>query len=144
MTVSELPDTPDAMVDYIRQRSIAASPFTAFLGIDLLRCWEGEAELVMPIRAELTQHRGTIHGGVIGCLADNVCGYAAASLVGEVITSSYTLHLLAPADGERIRATARTVRAGGRLATVAADLFAEKGEGRALIATAIATFVVKR
>jgi uncharacterized protein (TIGR00369 family) len=132
------------MVAYIRERSIAASPFTAFLGIDLVRCWQGEAELVMPIRTDLTQHRGTVHGGVIGSLADNVCGYAAASLVGAVITSSYTLHLLAPAEGERIRATARTVRAGGRLATVTADLFAERGEESTLVATAIATFVLLR
>jgi uncharacterized protein (TIGR00369 family) len=132
------------MVAHIRERSIAASPFTAFLGINLVRCWQGEAELVMPIRTEHTQHRGTVHGGVLGCLADNVCGYAAASLVGAVITSNYTLHLLAPADGERIRATARTVRAGGRLATVTADLFAERGEDSFLVATAIAAFVVLR
>ena len=144
MNAPALPDTPDAMIAYIRERSIAASPFTAFLGIDLVRCWRGEAELLMPVRTELTQHRGTVHGGVIGRLADNFCGYAAASLTGAVVTSSYTLHLLAPADGERIQATARTVRAGGRLVTVAADLFAEQGDDSTLVATALATFVVRR
>ncbi|GHH19896.1 hypothetical protein GCM10008023_27190 [Sphingomonas glacialis] len=100
--------------------------------------------MVMPIRPDLTQHRGTVHGGVIGSLADNVCGYAVASVAGAIVTSSYTLHLLAPTIGERIRAFGRSIHAGGRLATATADLYAENGEDRTLVATAFATFVLFR
>lgn len=138
----DLPKTEAAMLAYLRERSLGASPFTRYLDIDLVHCWAGEAELVMPIRAELTQHRGTVHGGVIGSIADNACGYAIASLAGAVVTSSYTLHLLAPSTGEMLRAVGRTLKVGRRLATASADVFAETGGERILVATALATMAL--
>jgi hypothetical protein len=34
------------------ERSVPASPFTSLLGIELLRCWDGEGELLLPVRSE--------------------------------------------------------------------------------------------
>jgi acyl-coenzyme A thioesterase PaaI-like protein len=55
------------------------------------------------------------------------------------VTSSYTLHFLGPALGERLRAKGRVIRAGKRQVTVQADIFAEEGEDSKLVATALAT-----
>lgn len=60
----DLPDSPDAIVDLFRTRSIDGSPFARFLAIDLVAAFDGRAELTLEPRPELSQHRGTIHGGV--------------------------------------------------------------------------------
>ena len=84
---------------------IKTSGFTQILAATPVRCWQGESELVIELAPHLTQHHGFAHGGVIGAAADNACAWAAASVAGDVVTSSYTLHFLGPALGERLRAT---------------------------------------
>ena len=42
--MNELPDTPEGMLRFMQQRSVEASPFAKFLGIEIVRCWNGEAE----------------------------------------------------------------------------------------------------
>ena len=121
------------------KQSVQKSGFTTLLAARPIKCWEGESEILLDLRPELTQHHGFAHGGVIGALADNACAWAAASVAGDVVTSSYTLHFLGPAVGERLRARGRVIRAGQRQATVQADIFVEKGENSKLIATALAT-----
>ncbi|WP_395701555.1 PaaI family thioesterase [Aquabacterium sp.] len=135
--------TPESMLAMFRERSVRASPFTAMLGIELLRCWGGESELLLPVRAELQQHHGTVHGGVLGVVVDNACGWAAASVAGPLVTAHYAVHLLAPARGERLRAVGRLIRAGQRSAVAAADVFAEaQGQAPKLVASGMASFAV--
>lgn len=134
--------TPESMLAMFRERSVRASPFTALLGIDLLRCWAGEAEAVMAIRPELQQHHGTVHGGVLGVVVDNACGWAAASVAGPLVTAHYTVHLLAPARGERLRAIGRLIRAGRRTAVASADVYAESDGRPLLVATGMASFAL--
>lgn len=140
--MNDLPDTPEGMLRLMQTRSVEASPFAKFLGIEIVRCWDGEAELVMPVRPDLTQHRGTVHGGVLGSLADNVCGYAIASRTGPVVTAGYTIHLLAPVQGDKVRAVGRVVRAGKRQAVAASDLYVEHGGSTTHVATALATMML--
>lgn len=91
------------------------SGFSTLLAAQPTKWWAGEAELVIPLRAELLQHHGYAHGAVVGAAADNACAWAAASLAGDVVTSSYTLQLLAPAKGARLRAKGKSsARASGR------------------------------
>lgn len=136
--MQDTPATPEAMLARLRT-AIATSGFTQLLQATPLYCWQGECELVIELRPDLKQHHGFAHGGVIGAAADNVCAWAAASVAGDVVTSSYTLHFLGPALGERLRAKAKVLRAGKRQITVAADVFAEHGAEVKLVATALAT-----
>lgn len=138
MSSDETPTTPEAMLERLHQR-IKTSGFTQILAATPLRCWQGESELVIELAPHLTQHHGFAHGGVIGAAADNACAWAAASVAGDVVTSSYTLHFLGPALGERLRAKGRVIRAGKRQVTAGADVFAEKAGESKLIATALAT-----
>lgn len=90
------------------RKSIAGSGFSTLLAAQPLRCWDGTAELVIPLSAQLTQHHGYAHGAVVGAAADNACAWAAASVAGDVLTSSYSVHLLALARGERLRAVGKS------------------------------------
>ncbi len=131
---------PEQMLARLK-RSVATSGFSTLLGMEPLRCWSGESELIIPLNPQLTQHHGFAHGGVVGAAADNACAWAAASVAGDVVTSSYTVHLVAPAKGERLRAKGQVLRTGRRQLTVRADVYAEAGDESHLVATALASVV---
>ena len=131
-------DTPERTLARLKQ-SVTGSGFSTMLGMEPLHCWAGESELAVELRPELTQHHGFAHGAVVGAAADNACAWAAASVAGDVVTSSYTLHLVAPAKGDRLRARGVVLKHGRRQLTVRADVFAETGNDSRLVATALAS-----
>lgn len=137
MQLTEMPADADEMLARLRE-SVTTSGFSSLLGAEPVHCWQGAAELVVPLTAQLTQHHGYAHGAVIGAAADNACAWAAASLAGDVVTSSYSLHLVAPARGDRLRAVGKVVNHGRRLITATAEVYAETGDERTLVATALA------
>ncbi len=90
-------------------------------------------------RHELTQHHGFVHGAVVGFMIDSACAWAAASLVGDVVTSEYKVNLLAPAIGERLICRSEVIKAGQRQAVCRADVFAVTNAAEKLVATGLAT-----
>lgn len=101
----------------------------ALLGATLGRVEPGEVEIELPFRAELTQQHGFFHAGVVGTIADSAGGYAGYTLMpagSSVLSVEYSMHLLAPADGQRLRATGRVVRAGRRLTVCDLGVAVEK------------------
>ena len=124
-----------------RLRSVALSNgFNAWLDIRLIAAGNGRVELEMPVRAELLQHHGFVHGGIIGTLADNACAWAASTLAGDVVTASYSLQFLAPAKAPLIRARAEIIKSGKRNVAVEAKVFAEtEGAEPKLVAVALAS-----
>jgi uncharacterized protein (TIGR00369 family) len=131
-------DTPEAALDYMNRVAVQGSGFTRFAGIEPLKVWEGESELTIALRDDLTQHHGFAHGAVVGLMADNACAWAAASVAGDVVTGSYTIHFLAPARGERLRAKGQVIKPGRRQVVVRAEVWAE-AEGVKPVLAAIAT-----
>lgn len=135
-------DSEAQVLDYMRKVAVGQSGFSTFLRLEPLRCWEGEAEIVMTVRPEMTQHHGFAHGAVVGLMADNACAWAASSAVGDVVTSSYTINFLAPAKGQRLRSRGTVIKAGRRQVIVRADVWAEsEGSAPILVAVAQATIV---
>ena len=53
-----LPDTPEAMRAHIEREGVAASPFTSFLGLEVVRCWQGTCELALLVLLRQTCARG--------------------------------------------------------------------------------------
>src|SRR5688500_3692207 len=96
-------DNETQVLEYMRKIAVGRSGFSTFLSLEPVRCWDGEAEILMTVRPEMTQHHGFAHGAVVGLMADNACAWAASSAVGDVVTGSYTINFLAPAKGERLR-----------------------------------------
>jgi uncharacterized protein (TIGR00369 family) len=121
------------------EQAIAISPFTNWVGTRLLDFDPGHVRIAATIRPEMTQHHGFAHGAIVGYMADTVCAWAAASVVGDVVTAEYKLNLLAPAVGEALTAVGTVIKAGGRQVVTRADVFAVKDGSEKIVATALAT-----
>ena len=115
------------------------SAFANLLGAELLDFEPGKVSLQVHSRPELCQHHGFLHGAVVGFMIDSGCAWAAASLVGDVVTSEYKLNLLAPAIGEKLICRSEVLKAGQRQAVCRADVFAVKDGVEKLVATGLAT-----
>ena len=75
-------------------------------------------------------------GGGTAALLDTACGFAAATVVGRVTASHFSMNCLRPAVGRLFVAKGTTVRAGRRQIFAKAELFAEDEQGeRHLVAT---------
>jgi uncharacterized protein (TIGR00369 family) len=62
--------------DAIAQGMSEAVPFAAFLGLDIARITDGEAVVILPERAELTNHVGSQHAGALFTVAEAASGAA--------------------------------------------------------------------
>ncbi len=134
--------SPEDSLAYMKRIAVAQSGFSNWLAVEPLKVWNGESELLLRVRDEMTQHHGFAHGAIVGLMADNACAWAAASVVGDVVTGSYSLNFLAPATGTTLRAKGTVIKAGKRQVVVRADVWSEGGEhGDKLVATALATII---
>lgn len=129
--------TPEEALAAFKSRDL--SGFFRLLGAEPTLWWKGEAELVIPLRPELLQHHGYAHGAIVGAAADNACAWAAASAMGDVVTSTYTIQFLAPAKGDRLRARGVVLRAGRRQVSCEAKVWCAEGDApEQLVAAALA------
>lgn len=135
-------ENEEQVLDYMKRIAVARSGFSSFLALEPVRCWDGEAEILMNLRPEMTQHHGFAHGAIVGLMADNACAWAASSAVGDVVTGSYTINFLAPAKGERLRSRGSVIKVGKRQVVVRADVWCESDNAASdLVAVAQATIV---
>ncbi|WP_375548436.1 PaaI family thioesterase [Oceanicaulis alexandrii] len=121
---------------------IKVQPFTRWTGLEVIKAEDGAVETRLVLRKDdMTQHHGFLHGGLVGFLADNAAAYAAATMVGDVVTSQFTVNFLSPGIGSAFRARAQVIKAGKRQVVVRVDIIAEQDEGEKLIAVAQATIL---
>lgn len=103
---------------------LASQPFSALLGAELLRLDTGHADVRVPIRDELLQQHGFVHGGVVSYIADNALTFAAGSMLGPgVVTSEFKINYLRPAKGAALTARATVVHCGRTQAVCRCDVF---------------------
>jgi uncharacterized protein (TIGR00369 family) len=104
------------------QRAPEAQPFSALMGARSARLVDGEAVLEVPMRKELLQQDGFVHGGVISYPADNAPTFAGGSVLGpEVLTQEYKIKYLRPPSGGTLVAEASVVSASKRQAVWRCD-----------------------
>lgn len=114
----------------------ASAAFNRMAGFEVVAAGDGEVELRMIWRDDLTQYAGHLHAGMIAALLDTACGFAAATVVGNVTASHFSMNCLRPAVGRSFIARGTTVRAGRRQVFARAELFAENEQGEtSLVAT---------
>ena len=122
------------------RRILASQPFSVLLGAELLAFQEGSVELKVPLRAELQQQHGFVHGGVISYAADNALTYAGGSALGpSVVTSEFKINYVRPAMGEYIVARATVIHAGKNQAVCRCDVYVSSNHNESLCATAQGT-----
>src|SRR5215472_4420508 len=109
---------------------LASQPFSVLLGAQLLKFSEGLAELTVPIREELKQQFGFVHGGVISYAADNALTFAGGSVLGtSVVTSEFKVNYVRPALGDSILARAEVIHAGKNQAVCRCEIYVSSASG---------------
>src|SRR5215216_1199725 len=121
--------TNEERIDLARAcQVLAAQPFSVMLGARLLAIDLGHAEMAVPIDANVRQHNGIAHGGLIAFLADAAVTFAAGSVGGEMVrTVDLTINYLRAARGEELVARADVLHQGSRIIVARCDLFDRRG-----------------
>lgn len=122
------------------RRIVASQPFSVLLGAELTGFSDGVVEFTIPVRPELAQHHGFVHGGAIASLADNALTFAGGTVLGvAVVTSEFKINFLRPALGDSLVARATVVHKGRRQAVCQCDIFASDSGTEILCAIAQGT-----
>jgi uncharacterized protein (TIGR00369 family) len=118
-------------------------PFVELLGMELVRFEPREAEIVLPMRDELTNSWGVTHGGVTMTLLDVAMAHAARSpdaatgvVPGGVVTVEMKTSFVRPGLGT-LRAIGRLLHRTSSMAFTEGTVVDEQGE---LLAHASGTF----
>jgi uncharacterized protein (TIGR00369 family) len=125
--------------------SFARQAAMRLVGARLTEVDPGRCVVELPVRDELTQQHGYVHGGVVGMIADSAGGYAAFTLMpadASVLTVEYKINMLAPAAGDLLVATGEVLKPGRTLSIVRADVVAVQGDRRTRVATMQQTLMV--
>ena len=125
MTTSTDPHFADRV-----RASFARQAAMALIRADIPVVGPGHTEIHVPHWAGIEQQHGYVHGGVVGMIADSAAGYAAMTVVAasaSVLTVEYKMNLMAPADGDKLIARGRVVRAGRTLIVTQSEVFAVQG-----------------
>jgi uncharacterized protein (TIGR00369 family) len=139
-TAPRPPAKPEGLPREKLEAAIRKTPFAGLLDASLSEYGAGKVELTVPVSDKLTQHHGFVHGAVLSFLADSACAWAAASVVGDVVTSEYKMNLLAPAVGTTLIGRGEVITVTGRQVVCRADVFVVTKDGKErMVATALAT-----
>lgn len=112
--------------DWLQKVNEGLGPFNRFVGLQVEAVGQGWCHVVCPIRPELCNPRGAIHGGMSATLLDVAGGVAAIYASGEarpMVTRSAGVHYLRPLTGTRMRAEGRVVKAGRKICLARVDLY---------------------
>ncbi len=130
-------------MDTVRD-SFARQGIMTTLGATLAKIAPGTCEITLPYRAALSQQHGFFHAGVVSTIADSAAGYAAFSLFpagSSVLTVEFKINLLAPADGENLRASGRVIKQGRTLTICEMQAFVTKNSEEKLCAHGMSTLM---
>lgn len=125
--------------------SFARQAAMQLIGAEMTAVAPGRCTIELPVRDDLGQQHGFVHGGVVGMIADSAGGYAAFTLMpvdASVLTVEYKINMLAPAQGERLIARGEVLKPGRKLSIVRADVYARSGSTETLIAAMQQTLMV--
>src|SRR5690349_25179327 len=77
----------------------ATAGLNSLAGFEVVAAANGQSQIVMEWKVDLTQYAGHLHAGMIAALLDTACGFAAATSAGNVTASHYSMSCLRPAVG---------------------------------------------
>jgi len=135
-----MPEVTDEQQQRV-QRAFEAVPFARLLGIQLESIAPGLCVLSLPVRDDLKQNHGVVHGGAIASLIDSSMAIAIIPLLAEkegTTTVDLTIHYLRPLTEGVAKSAARVVRAGRRVIVVSAEVVDHNDR---VIATAVSTYL---
>ena len=125
-------------------RSFESQSMMKTLGARIHKVEKGKVIIEAPLLPSTRQQQGYVHAGLTFSIGDSSAGYSALTLLPEnqeVMTAEIKINLLAPADGELLRAEGRVVKHGKRLVVVTSEIHALKGGKKKLIAIMQGTMI---
>ena len=114
------------------------------LGARISKVEKGKVTIEAPLLPSTLQQQGYVHAGLTFSIGDSAAGYAALTVLPEdqeVMTAEIKINLLAPADGELLRAEGRVVKHGKRLVVVTLEIHTLKDGKKKLIAIMQGTMI---
>ena len=142
------PYQPGHLLDYLKttflNKVVTASRSAAgnWLQFTLEKIEKGAATISLPIRPEMANPFGMIHGGMMALAIDEAIGWAVVSLESPTFYTSVNLQvdfLYAIKVGERMLVSAAVVRHGKKMMYVKSEVHHENGT---LLATSTSHLVV--
>ena len=109
----------------ILRGEVPPPPIAALLGFTLTSVGDGEATIELKVDERLANPMGTLHGGVLGDIADAAMGMAWASTLGEgetFTTLELKINFLKPVWSGTLQARGRVVKAGRTVGLVECDV----------------------
>lgn len=119
-----------------------STPANRLLGTRLLSCGEDRARVALPVRPELIQENGVVHGGFLATLLDTAAVYAIVPDLKDgcgIVGVEFKVNFIRPgrADGGDIEARARVIKRGRTLSLVDVEAFQDE----AMLAKALFTYM---
>jgi uncharacterized protein (TIGR00369 family) len=119
-----------------------ARGFTKESGFRVRTLEEGFVALEVAPKEELVQFLGYVHAGVVTGLADHAAGACYASVLPEgktCLTIELKINFMKPAKGDMLVAEATALSRGSSVGVIRSDVYAETGDKREMVATALVT-----
>jgi uncharacterized protein (TIGR00369 family) len=126
------------------ESSFSKQTIMATIGAQLVRVVPGQVTIALPVAAHISQQHGFVHAGIVATIADSAAGYAGLSLMPKgagVLTTEFKINLIAPANGEKLIAEGRVIKAGRTLTIAMTEVFNEVKGQRKLCALLTATLM---
>jgi uncharacterized protein (TIGR00369 family) len=126
------------------EASFAKQGLMTSLGASLGQIAPGMVEIALPASPSVSQQHGFIHAGAIAAIADSAAGYAALTLMPAgvgVLTTEFKINLVAPANGDRIIARGRVVKAGRTLTLAQSEVTTENATEEKLVGLLTSTLM---
>ena len=124
-----------------RHLPLQSAPFDATYGLEVVTLGEHEATARVPVRDQIRQPAGLVHGGVYASIAESLASLATAQAVGEgriVQGVSSQTSFLRPVTGSTIHATARPRHRGRATWVWEVDITDDEGRVCALVRMTVA------
>lgn len=116
------------------------SPFWKHMGITFDRLEADDVIIKMPVKKEILNSNGVLHGGAVATILDSIIGATIRSTRNvKVATVSLTTQFIAPMTEGILFASAKVINPGKRIQYVESKVSNEKGE---IIGTALGTFAI--
>jgi acyl-CoA thioesterase len=121
------------------------SPFYLHLGMEIVEAGEGRASLRLPVRDELKNLYGILHGGVIAALLDSSCSIAVGTLLGldeAAVTLDQRINFISNVRDGVLHGEGRALHKGRFTGVGQAEIRDEEGN---LVAAGMTTsFIIQR
>jgi uncharacterized protein (TIGR00369 family) len=122
--------------------STKTNPYWEYIGLRELELIDGTSTIELPIKYEITQRRGTVHGGVLASMVDAAVGAAIRSLLSNdqsAATVEMKLNYIRPASGTKLIGRGKVINKGKTIAIGEAEVLNDQGK---IVAAGMATYMI--